>query len=264
MPRARTKGRSRPANSVAIAVGVVGALLPLVMVVLLAWRHLGPNAEPDTLDEWVAALASHDTKTLDRAQAELLRRGAEDPEAVIAALVGAMRAQAAKTPAAETPPVRLRLVAEDGDGLEVPPLPLGGWIFGERTLVGNAERLELTVVPVEAWAAFTATHRGRLLALTADGEILTLHRIDEADPKRLVLRPADASREAADGLRRVFSHHRFFNDGYTEAGRVLALLGSGVRPALAALAEEGEAEAHVAACAWWVLDRNEAEAATGR
>ena len=264
MSDVQTKGRSRPANSVVVAVGVAGALFPLLIVVLLAWRHLGPGAEPETLQEWVAELASHDTKTLDRAQAELLRRGAEDPEAVIAALVGAMRAQAAKTQAAETHPLRLRLVAEDGDGLEGLPLPLGGWIFGERTLVGKAERLELKVVPVQAWAAFTAAHRGRQLALTVEGEVLALHRIDEADPERLVLHPDPGVEGAADGLRRAFRQHRFFNDGYTEAGRVLVLLGSRVRPALLALAEECEAEAHVAACAWWLLDRNEAEAATGR
>ena len=258
LPPGNRRGGRHP---LAVAVGLAGALLPIVMVILLAWRHLVPHGPPtpETLEGWVAELEHVADNRRERATEELLQRAEADPAPVIEALVDAMR-RAAPGASVAAGDVALRLVAADGDGLERPPLPIGIWIFGERTLVGDGERLELKVVPVEAWRSFAVAHAGRTLAFEADGEVAALHRLTVGEPETLVLRPAGPGA----GLGRVFRHHRFFHDGSTEAGRVLALLGADVRPALEALADEGPAAAHVAAWAWWRLDRMEAEAAPGR
>jgi hypothetical protein len=238
---------------------VAGAVFPLLAVVILVAHELARDPEPDTLREWVAELDRSEVERKDRATEELLRRAEADPQAVIEALVDGMRREAAE---ADVPgeDVRLVLAAPDGDGFETPPLPIGIWIFGERTLVGDGERLELKVVPVEAWRSFAAAHAGRMLAFETRGEVAALHRLTVDEPETLVLRSVGVHA----GLEHVFRHHRFFHAGYTEPGRVLALLGPEVRPALEALAAEGPDEAHVAAWAWWRLDRNEAEAAPGR
>ena len=257
MPDAPNERRASPWHPLAVVIGVAGALFPLIVLGYAVVPHLLPDPEPGTLTEWVAELDRSEVERKDRATEELLRRAEDDPEPVVEALVTGMRRKAAE---ADVPGEDVELVLVAGDGVEAPPLPIGIWIFGERTLVGDGERLELKVVPVEAWRSFARGHAGRTLALQADGEVLALHRITGDEPETIVLRPAGPG----GGLERVFRHHRFFHDGYTEPGRVLALLGPEVRPALEALAAEGPDEAHVAAWAWWRLDRNEAEAAPGR
>lgn len=259
MPDAPNERRASPWHPLAVALGVAGALFPLIVLGYAVVPHLLPDPEPETLTEWVAELDRSEVDRKDRATEELLRRAEADPEPVVEALTAGMRRKAAEVdvPGKE---VELVLVATDGNGFETPPLPIGIWIFGERTLVGDAERLELKVVPVEAWRSFAQVHAGRTLAFRADEQVLALHRITVDEPETLVLSPPGPGA----GLDRVFRHHRFFHDGYTEPGRVLALLGPDIRSALEALAAEGPDEAHVAAWTWWRLDRNEAEAATGR
>jgi len=262
MPDATREHGASERHPLVLAIGVVGAVFPLLVVAVLVAQQLLPEAEPDTLAGWVAELDAADPERKERAAAELLRRAEGDPEPVIEALVDSMRRAAAEAagPAGPAGDVSLRLVATDGEGYETPALPIGIWIFGERTLVGDGERLELKVVPVEAWRAFAAAHAGRTVAFVAGGQVATRHRLAHDEADTLVLEPAGRR----DGLAVVFGHHRFFHDGSTEAGKVLARLGGRVRPALEALAREGTSAAHRAAWAWWRLDRNEVEAAQGR
>ena len=140
----------------------------------------------------MAELDRSEVDRKDRATEELLRRAEADPQAVVEALVDGMRREAAEV---DVPgeDVRLVLAAPDGDGFETPPLPIGIWIFGERTLVGDGERLELKVVPVEAWRSFAAAHAGRMLAFETRGEVAALHRLTVDEPETLVLRPAGGS-----------------------------------------------------------------------
>ena len=274
-----------------LVAAVCALAFPFVVLGVALVRSCDVAGDPESLEDWIVELRADDQDRIEAAVEELATRGRADPSQVVPALIDAMRAEMQDKYLALglrkiEHPVRLLVIVEEHDPADpqhvlisvptgmgagggdtlaglVPRLPIGMWVFGSSietfTLPTGplAKEFQVQKEVQDEFLAFTTRYRGHRLAFVRGADVEATFLIQEpvADAVRLTA-PSDDPIAVAS-LRRAASLPTLsFHDGYTEAGRALALVGEVVIEPLEALAQESHVAARAAAWARWRLDEN--------